>query len=633
MAMFIADDNLFSKIEEINSDKSNWNCKAKIIRLWAVSDFNRPNIPFSIEMVLMDSEGAKIHATVRKTLIYKFKDDLREGKVYAFENMGVATNGGAYRTTNHRYKLNFQFTSIVQILSNQDIVMSPFNFTPIATIVGGSYDNDYLVDVIGMLTGVGSEREVTNQNGTTTKLNVIELEADGHKIQCTLFGAYVDVLNGFLGAGEVQNVVVIMQLAKAKNFQDKIHIQNCMNCSVLLFNPTCEESVSFRARQEEAVETLTPLTLTQLNVETQVLPVDEFLFNTPRSTLQALKDATTIISFFFIAVIPDSRMFYCEKCNKHVSRVFPRFCIKVRVMDHTDSATFVIFDRDASLLFNMACADMIEAPGGAGGAGGLPPQIADMVEKTWLFKVETKPTFNPRFEQSFRVRKICTDVAIINQFKAKWDNEEVTFMKNTNENGSLSTLLLKGKDVLVDGSTNILSQDFESGSDSSGKGKGLILEGKPVEVTQDLMEKFSTAAVNLADDSLEIITGDIVHAVDKGKGFVVNLDDEEVSFEKGKSVVVKLDDDKVAVDQGKLAVVNLNDGKVAFDKGKQAVVKLADEELAKVQVVSEEKICDGPTKRLKKKSAGKRVSPTPQDEDDNTPIKLLKRAIKIEKIA
>jgi hypothetical protein len=34
-----------------------------------------------------------------------------------------------------------------------------------------------------------------------------------------LFGAYVDVLNGFLGAGEVQNVVVIMQLAKAKKFQ------------------------------------------------------------------------------------------------------------------------------------------------------------------------------------------------------------------------------------------------------------------------------------------------------------------------------------------------------------------------------------------------------------------------------
>jgi hypothetical protein len=31
-------------------------------------------------------------------------------------------------------------------------------------------------------------------------------------------------------------------------------------------------------------------------------------------------------------------------------------------MDDTDSGTFVIFDRDASVLFNMSCADMIEGP-------------------------------------------------------------------------------------------------------------------------------------------------------------------------------------------------------------------------------------------------------------------------------
>ncbi|WJX62947.1 hypothetical protein P8452_47888 [Trifolium repens] len=69
---------------------------------------------------------------------------------------------------------------------------SPFNF---ADIVGGSYDTDFLVVVIGLLTCVGCERKITSQNGTTSKLNVIEFEADGHKIQCSLFGAYVDVLN------------------------------------------------------------------------------------------------------------------------------------------------------------------------------------------------------------------------------------------------------------------------------------------------------------------------------------------------------------------------------------------------------------------------------------------------------
>jgi hypothetical protein len=33
-----------------------------------------------------------------------------------------------------------------------------------------------------LFTGYGQEREVTNQNGTTTKLNVIVLEADGYDI-------------------------------------------------------------------------------------------------------------------------------------------------------------------------------------------------------------------------------------------------------------------------------------------------------------------------------------------------------------------------------------------------------------------------------------------------------------------
>jgi hypothetical protein len=88
-------------------------------------------------------------------------------------------------------------------------------------------------------------------------------------------------------------------------FVDKIHTQNYMNCRVLLFSPTCEEIVSgqgvlifflqpmlfitiritpffYIIRQLETLETPTPLTLTQINFENQVQPVDEFLFNTPK---------------------------------------------------------------------------------------------------------------------------------------------------------------------------------------------------------------------------------------------------------------------------------------------------------------------------------------------------------------
>ncbi|MCH81835.1 replication factor-A carboxy-terminal domain protein, partial [Trifolium medium] len=292
----------------------------------------------------MDRNQNYIHASIRKTLIYKFKDELEEGKCYSFEGLGVAANGGAYRTTHHKYKLNFQYSSVVQRLPNFDIARSPYKFVSIAEVVGGLYDTDYLVDVIGFLVSVGQEREISNQNGTTTKLNVISLEADGARIQCTLFGQYVDQLNTFLGAGDVNSAVVIMRLAKAKTFQDKIHIQNCMNCSVLIFNPTCEESVKFRKRHNDSNDMPSPFTVTQQSVDSRLPPAEDFLENTPRLTLQGLKEVTSdsvnvvfatvkrILnpdSFWYTAcvcskaVIPDSKMFYCEKCNKHVQRVIP----------------------------------------------------------------------------------------------------------------------------------------------------------------------------------------------------------------------------------------------------------------------------------------------------------------------
>jgi hypothetical protein len=100
-------------------------------------------------------------------------------------------------------------------------------------------------------------------------------------------------------------------------------------------------------------------------------------------------------------------------------------------MDDTANAVFVIFDRDATLLFNRSCADMLQTVAGAA-EGAVPPEISGLVNRTFLFKVECKTAFSPRFEQSFRVRKICTDDVIINQFKAKWAHEEAIFLKNAN---------------------------------------------------------------------------------------------------------------------------------------------------------------------------------------------------------
>ncbi|RHN51699.1 putative nucleic acid-binding protein [Medicago truncatula] len=92
-----------------------------------------------------------------------------------------------------------------------------------------------------------------------------------------------------------------------------------------------------------------------------------------------------------------------------------RYMIKVRVIDETDSATFVIFDRDATLLLKKTAADVIESMG-SDESGTLPKEISSLVESTFLFKVETNISTDARFEKSYRVRRISNNVDLLKRF-------------------------------------------------------------------------------------------------------------------------------------------------------------------------------------------------------------------------
>ncbi|GAU38345.1 hypothetical protein TSUD_395990 [Trifolium subterraneum] len=128
------------------------------------------------------------------------------------------------------------------------------------------------------------------------------------------------------------------------------------------------------------------------------------------------------------------------------------------MMSAKDSADFVIFDKDANLLFDMSCADMIQGMENAGGVGGMPPQLEGLVDKTWLFKIEAKANHNPRFEQSYRVRKICTDAAIIQLLNEKWDKEEAAVRKSQN-------VCLSGESEDDDESDDVTESDDHGGDD------------------------------------------------------------------------------------------------------------------------------------------------------------------------
>ena len=90
-------------------------------------------------------QGDRIHVSVRKTLIYKFQNHIFEDKVYSFNFFSVTTNSGSYRTTRHKYKINFQFGTKVTCVGNELVSCAIPQYTPMSVIRAPDFDTDYLV--------------------------------------------------------------------------------------------------------------------------------------------------------------------------------------------------------------------------------------------------------------------------------------------------------------------------------------------------------------------------------------------------------------------------------------------------------------------------------------------------------
>ncbi|KAK2359763.1 replication factor A protein [Trifolium repens] len=223
-------------ISDISPAKENWNLIVRVVRLWYVKNTVKDKLPFSIEMVLMDSKADRIHATL-------------SGSRYVPQNLYLISHP--------------------------------------AEIFSGRYDTDYLVDLMGMLTAVDVEKTY-QRNGAQSKNVVIELDHDGYRFKCTLFGAYVDMLNAFLASGKTDNVVVVILLAKVKILQGRAIIQNTIYSTKLLFNPVYSAAVDLKKKMVENNDTPLP-GITQLQDNSNVSLIEDFMQDRLYATIEGLK--------------------------------------------------------------------------------------------------------------------------------------------------------------------------------------------------------------------------------------------------------------------------------------------------------------------------------------------------------
>ncbi|XP_057432677.1 uncharacterized protein LOC130725469 [Lotus japonicus] len=108
----------------------------------------------------------------------------------------VGESGRDFRPTSHSFKINFDIQTLVRLVPNNAINLSPYNFVPISDIMFKDLYTSFLIDVIGILTGASAETEF-EKDETKQKRITVELDQDGVRVECAFFGKYVAEVVGY----------------------------------------------------------------------------------------------------------------------------------------------------------------------------------------------------------------------------------------------------------------------------------------------------------------------------------------------------------------------------------------------------------------------------------------------------
>ncbi|KAL4329541.1 hypothetical protein AHAS_Ahas13G0310400 [Arachis hypogaea] len=147
-------------------------------------------------------------------------------------NFTVVSNHGSYRATSHEFKLIFLHRITVVSIDEDIIPKTCFNMFPFSELLNMTQDYDFLVDVMGLLTSVGEEKEYAKEK-KIEKMIVLELTSKEYvdlviyggfslsfnhiffvifcfillhllsfslTMRCALFGDYVNQVNHFLAS-------------------------------------------------------------------------------------------------------------------------------------------------------------------------------------------------------------------------------------------------------------------------------------------------------------------------------------------------------------------------------------------------------------------------------------------------
>ncbi|KAF2567654.1 hypothetical protein F2Q68_00024769 [Brassica cretica] len=208
----------FNSVDDLKPFKTMWRVKVSIVRLW--KQYSAAG-GLTIEIVFIDSNGDKIHVSVKKELVNQFEHKLEQGKILTFTNFSLNHSVGSYRMTNHLYKISVLATTRVRSCEALPVGLNGFTPVNFQEVLDGSLNPDFLIG------------EYSSIISYVVNIRKLKLGSRDVRLPMVLWGNFAtDVTNAIQLRGE-DRVILVLRFGKIKVW--KVTAQNYFKSTPLIF--------------------------------------------------------------------------------------------------------------------------------------------------------------------------------------------------------------------------------------------------------------------------------------------------------------------------------------------------------------------------------------------------------------
>ncbi|XP_019200245.1 PREDICTED: uncharacterized protein LOC109193872 [Ipomoea nil] len=177
---------MFIAVRNIKPEHQERAIRVRAVRVYEVPEKRgEGQVSKSIEVLFHGEEGDYIHASIIKKDIVKYRDTIKEGKVFEIKNFMASTNYYVYKITEHGFMLKFNYITQVNEIHSTGFPCKMFRLKSFLALKDPDDVNDKeLIDVIGRVIEIYNPVDKI-VGGKATKLIDFQIEDNAMKAQGT----------------------------------------------------------------------------------------------------------------------------------------------------------------------------------------------------------------------------------------------------------------------------------------------------------------------------------------------------------------------------------------------------------------------------------------------------------------